>query len=76
MKKKHRDDIASLEMLISYDDCELIKNIGNWEIELTPVRNFLNKTIILIGMVIRKLMGNKKLKTFRFQLILLINYFS
>ena len=34
-KKKHKDDIASLEMLTSCDDCELIKNIGNWEIELT-----------------------------------------
>ena len=35
-KKKHKDDIASLEMLISCDDCELIKKIGNWEIKLTP----------------------------------------
>ena len=34
-KKKHKDDIASLEMLISCDDCKPIKNIGNWEIELT-----------------------------------------
>ena len=38
-KKKHKDDIASLEMLISCDDCELIKKIGNWEIELTPDNN-------------------------------------
>ncbi len=35
-KKKHKDDIASLEMLISCDDCEIIKKIGNWEIKLTP----------------------------------------
>ncbi len=35
-KKKHKDDISSLEMLFSCDDCELIKKIGNWEIELTP----------------------------------------
>ena len=34
-KKKHIDDLSSLEMLISCDDCELIKKIGNWEIELT-----------------------------------------
>jgi hypothetical protein len=34
-KKKHKDDIASLEMLIRCDDCELIKKIGNWQIELT-----------------------------------------
>ena len=35
-KKKHKDDLASLEMLISCDDCEPIKKIGIWEIELTP----------------------------------------
>ena len=35
-KKKHNDDIASLKMLISFDDCALIKTIGNWEIDLTP----------------------------------------
>ncbi len=39
-KKKHKDDISSLEMLISSDDCELIKKIGNWEIELTQDNNF------------------------------------
>ena len=38
-KKKHIDDLSSLEMLISCDDCELIKKIGNWEIELTPCNN-------------------------------------
>ena len=40
-KKKHKDDIASLETLISCDDCELIKKIENWEIELTPNKNFI-----------------------------------
>ena len=38
-KKKHKDDVISLEMLISCDNCELIKKIGNWEIELTPCNN-------------------------------------
>ena len=38
-KKKHKDDLASLEMIISCDDCELIKKIGNWQIELTPDNN-------------------------------------
>jgi len=42
-KKKHKDDIASLEMLFNYDDCELIKKIGNWEIELTPDKNFIEE---------------------------------
>jgi len=40
IKKKHKDDLASLDMIISCDDCELIKNIGNWQIELTPDNNF------------------------------------
>ncbi len=44
-KKKHKDDIASLEILISCDDCELIKKIGNWEIELTPDNNFIEEKI-------------------------------
>ncbi len=42
-KKKHKDDIASLEMLISCEDCQLIKNIGNWEIELTRDYNFIQE---------------------------------
>ena len=42
-KKKHKDYIASLEMLIRCDDCELIKKIGNWQIELTPVNNFIEE---------------------------------
>ena len=33
-KKKHKDDITFLRKLITLDDCELIKKIGNWEIEL------------------------------------------
>jgi len=40
-KKKHKDDLTSLDMLISCDDCELIKKIGKWEIELTPHNNFI-----------------------------------
>ena len=42
-EKKHKDDIASLEMLLSWHDCELIKKIGNWEIELTPDNNFIEE---------------------------------
>ena len=42
-KKKHIDDLSSLEMLISCDDCELIKKIDNWEIELTPVNNLIEE---------------------------------
>ena len=43
-KKKHKDDIASLKKLIGCDDCQLIKNIGNWEIELTPENNLEKET--------------------------------
>ena len=42
-KKKHKDDIASIEMLLSCDDCELIKKIGKWQIELTPDNNFIEE---------------------------------
>ena len=40
-KKKHEDDIAFLKTLIDCDDCQLIKNIGSWEIELTPENNLI-----------------------------------
>ena len=42
-KKKHKDDLASLEMLISCDDCEPIKKIGIWEIELIPDNNIIEE---------------------------------
>ena len=43
-RKKHKDDIASLNKLISCDDCQLIKNIGSWEIELILENNLLEET--------------------------------
>ena len=42
-KKKHTDDIVSLEILFSYDDCQLIKKIGNWEIEITLENNLIEE---------------------------------
>ena len=42
-KKKHKDDLASLEILNSCDDCELIKKIGTWEIELTLDNKFIEE---------------------------------
>lgn len=42
-EKKHKDDIASLKNLCTSDDCEVIKNIDNWEIELTSDSNFVNE---------------------------------
>ena len=38
-KKKHNDDISSLNILLSCDNCQLIKKIGNWEIELIQKNN-------------------------------------
>ena len=35
--------ISSLEMLISFDDCVMIKKISNWEIELTPDDKFIEE---------------------------------
>ena len=43
-RKKHKDDIASLNTLISCDDCQLIKNIGSWEIELILENNSVEET--------------------------------
>ena len=34
LKKKHNDDINCLQSFSDVDDCKLIKNIKNWEIEL------------------------------------------
>jgi len=42
-KKKHKDNIASIDMLLRCDDCELIKKIGKWQIELTPDNNFIEE---------------------------------
>ena len=43
-KKKHKDDISSLKKLVFCDDCQLIKKIGNWEIELTLENNFIEES--------------------------------
>ena len=42
-KKKHKDDLASLAMIISCDDCQQIKKIGNWQIELSLDNNFIQE---------------------------------
>jgi len=43
-KKKHNDDITFLKNLTIFDDCELLKKIGNWEIELKSEINFIEET--------------------------------
>ena len=47
------------------DDCELLKRIGNWLIELTLEKIGLKKQIFLTGMVIKEYMiSEKNSKTF------------
>lgn len=43
-RKKHKDDIESVNLLISCDDCQLIKNIGGWKIELILENNLVEET--------------------------------
>ena len=43
-KKKHKDDISSVDILSEIDDCEIIRNIDSWEIELTPENNLFEET--------------------------------
>ena len=43
INKKHKDDLASLKEIISCDDCQLIKKIGNWEIELNQENNYIEE---------------------------------
>ena len=35
-KKRHKDDISAVKNFTDVDDCEVINNIKNWEIELIP----------------------------------------
>ena len=42
-QKKHKDDINSLKILIGCEDCEPIKKIGSWEIELIQENNFIEE---------------------------------
>jgi len=43
-KKKHKDDVNPIKNLVTLDDCELIKKIENWEIELLLEDNFIEET--------------------------------
>ena len=42
-KKKHKDDIASLELLSGCYDCQTIHAIDNWEIELNLETNLIEE---------------------------------
>ena len=42
-KQKHKDDISDIKSFTDVDDCEVIKNIKNWEIELIPDDKFVEE---------------------------------
>ena len=42
-KKRHKDDISAIKKFNDVDDCEVIKNIKNWEIELIEDDNHLEE---------------------------------
>ena len=42
-KKKHKDDMASIKIITGCDDCQLIKKVGNWEIELILENNLIEE---------------------------------
>ena len=42
-QKKHTDDIYTVKSFTDVDECEVIKNINNWEIELIPNDNHLEE---------------------------------
>ena len=42
-KKKHKDDITPIKNLCTYDDCELIKQVDNWDIELKKENKFVEE---------------------------------
>ncbi len=39
-KQKHKDDISVIKSFTDVDNCEVIKNIKNWEIDLIPEDNY------------------------------------
>ena len=41
VKKKHKDDIASLELIISCDDCEVINSLKSNIIDSSRYQNYI-----------------------------------
>ena len=76
LKKKHKNDIASLEMLLCCDDCKLIKKIGNWEIDLTPDNNFIEENSYPDWYGYQKIDGIQRSNNFIYKKILLITYMN
>ena len=60
-------------ILMSYEDCQLIKNIGNWEIKLTRDNNFFQENNFADWYGYQKQISNKDLRIFSLQGILLNN---
>jgi hypothetical protein len=43
-QKIHKDNVATLQKFCEIDNCAIIKNIENWEIELLPVIDYVKTT--------------------------------
>ena len=42
-RQKHKDDFFEVKSFAEVDDCEVIKKIGDWKIELTPDENYVEE---------------------------------
>ena len=42
-KQKHKDDFFEVKSFADVDDCEVIKKIGDWKIELIPDENYVEE---------------------------------
>ena len=42
-EKKHKDDMTSLKIVTGCNDCQLIKKVANWEIELNIEKNLIEE---------------------------------
>ena len=62
-RKKHKDDIVSLNILISYEDCKLIKKIGCKEIEFSYGNDLFKETNFLDWLGYKKIDKIKKIYT-------------
>ena len=54
VEKKHKYDISPLNDLWTYDYCEIILKIDNWEIELSQENNCVEDIFILTNMFMKE----------------------
>ena len=74
VEKKHKDDIVSLSILISFEDCKLVQKIGCKEIEFNYGNDLFKETNFLDWFGFKKIDKIKKLYIFPYKLNLLVFY--